>query len=85
LIEKSPFRKLKGAAKGNPERFYFLSCQDAEKIIRACPDNQWKLIVALSRYGGLRCPSEHLGLRWGDVDWENGRINRQRALPAGDR
>lgn len=27
-----------------------------------------------SRYGGLRCPSEHLGLTWGDVDWENNRI-----------
>jgi len=22
----------------------------------------------------LRCPSEHLGLRWGDVDWEKNRI-----------
>ena len=40
----------------------------------ACPDAQWRLIVALSRYGGLRCPSEHLSLTWGDVDWEQNRI-----------
>lgn len=28
----------------------------------------------LSRYGGLRCPSEHLALTWGDVDWEQNRV-----------
>jgi hypothetical protein len=39
-----------------------------------CPDAQWRLLFALSRFGGLRCPSEHLGLRWGDIDWERGRI-----------
>jgi len=32
------------------------------------------LLFALGRYGGLRCPSEHLSLRWGDVDWEHDRI-----------
>jgi integrase len=32
------------------------------------------LIATLSRYGGLRCPSEHLGLRWTDVDWKRDRI-----------
>ena len=25
-------------------------------------------------YGGLRCPSEHLGLRWGDIDFDSGRM-----------
>ena len=28
----------------------------------------------LCRIGGLRCPSEHLSLTWGDVDWEQNRI-----------
>ena len=36
--------------------------------------SQWKLIIALARYGGLRCPSEVLALTWADVDWEQGRI-----------
>ena len=39
-------------------------------MLDACPDAQWRLLFALSRFGGLRCPSEHLGLRWQDVDWE---------------
>ena len=43
-------------------------------VLAACPDAQWRLIFALSRYGGLRCPSEHLALRWSDVDWQNSRI-----------
>ena len=42
----------------NPERMYFLTHEDTQKIIDACPDAEWRLIVALARYGGLRCPSE---------------------------
>ncbi len=45
-----------------------------DKVIEACPDAEWRLIFALSRYGGLRCPSEHLSLQWGEVDWERGRM-----------
>ena len=39
-----------------------------------CPDAQWRLLVALSRYGGLRIPSEALPLKWSDVNWEKSRI-----------
>jgi integrase len=40
----------------------------------ACPDAQWRLIFALCRYGGVRCPSEILTLTWADVNWEQSRI-----------
>lgn len=30
--------------------------------------------MALSRFAGLRCPSEVAALRWGDVNWEHGRL-----------
>ena len=30
--------------------------------------------MALCRYGGLRCPSEVMGLTWADVDWEKRRF-----------
>lgn len=43
-------------------------------MIDACPDSEWRLIFALSRWSGLRCPSEHMALTWGDIDWENNRF-----------
>jgi integrase len=46
----------------------------ARRVRDACPDNEWRLLFALSRYGGLRCPSENLLLRWGDVDWARNRL-----------
>ena len=47
---------------------------DWKKVLDACPDAEWRLIFALSRYGGLRCPSEHLALKWSDVDWDAGKL-----------
>ena len=33
------------------------------------------MTVGLSRYGGLRTPSETLSLRWEDIDWELNRMS----------
>jgi integrase len=75
LIIESPFGDMQGVSvQANKEREFFVGRSVAEKVLAACPDNQWKLLFALSRYGGLRCPSEHLALKWGDVDWEHNRI-----------
>ena len=75
LIAENPFTEVNAPAQVNTSREYFITREVTEKVLAACPDAEWRLIVALSRYGGLRCPSEHLALRWGDIDWENGRIN----------
>ncbi len=74
LIHESPFTDLVAAVRRNEKRYYFISRPEAQAVLDACPDAQWRLLFVLSRFGGLRCPSEHLGLRWGDVDWERGRI-----------
>jgi integrase len=74
LIQENPFAGLKASTQANPSRYYFVTLEEARKVLEACPDAQWRLLFALSRFGGLRCPSEHLGLRWGDVDWEGNRI-----------
>ena len=76
LIQVSPFADMKGCAvRAVKERFYFVSRDEAQAFLDACPDAQWRLLFALARYGGLRSPSETLGLRWGDVDWERKRMN----------
>ncbi len=74
LVDFNPFGDLVAAVKGNAARFAFITREDAAKVLAACPDAQWRLIFALSRFGGLRCPSEHLALKWGHVDWERGRL-----------
>jgi len=74
LIEKNPFEGQVATIQANPDRFHFISMSDSDKILAACPDVEWRLIFALSRFGGLRCPSEHLALTWDCVDWENSRL-----------
>jgi len=74
LIPSNPFADLKAAIQANKRREYFVSRQEAAKVLDACPDAEWRLLFALCRYGGLRCPSEPLGLKWQDVDWAGGRM-----------
>ena len=76
LLPENPFGDMKdcGVRGSNPDRVCFVSREVASKVLEACPDAQWRLLFALSRFGGLRCPSEHLVLRWADVDWERGRM-----------
>ncbi len=74
LVERSPFDGVKAGTMANPQRLYFLTHEDTQRILAACPNAEWRVIMALARYGGLRCPSEVLSLTWGDVDWERGRF-----------
>lgn len=74
MIQSNPFDGLAATVRPNAERFYFVSRQEAAKVIEACPDTQWRLLFALCRFGGLRCPSEVLSLTWADVNWEHNRI-----------
>ncbi len=74
LISENPFAELKSRNLANRERDHFISRETAEKVLAACPDFEWQLIFALSRFAGLRCPSEHLQLRWCDIDWAEERM-----------
>ncbi|MBA2117809.1 tyrosine-type recombinase/integrase [Bremerella alba] len=74
LIAKNPFASLRGSVGANHARDFFVTREMAGRVLEACPDAQWRLLFALSRYGGLRCPSEHLALRWIDIDWERSRM-----------
>jgi integrase len=75
MLTKNPFDGVKAGAQTNRGRMYFITRSDAQKVIDACPNTQWRVMFALSRFGGLRCPSEHLRLKWSDVDWEHSRIH----------
>ena len=74
MLPENPFADVRAGSQANKSRMQFIGREDAGKVLAACPDAEWRLLFALSRYGGLRCPSEHLGLKWADVDWERGRL-----------
>ena len=74
MAAENPFVEVKAGSQRNKKRAYFVSRDDAQKVLDACPDAQWRLIFALSRFGGMRCPSEHVELKWQHIDWERGRI-----------
>ena len=38
------------------------------------PDDEFRLVIALARYGTLRCPSESSGLKWEDISWDEERF-----------
>ena len=74
VIPTNPFADVKTNVGSNAERRFFIDRATADAVLAACPDAEWRLIFALSRYGGLRCPSEHVLLKWADVDWDRGRM-----------
>lgn len=73
LIERNPFRKVKPKASTRTNNVE-VPIETVQHILKHC-DTTWSVIVALSRFGGLRCPSETLSLTWGHIDWENSRMN----------
>lgn len=75
IITTNPFTGMTCTVNPNESRFHYVTTEDSQKILDACPDSQWRLIFALCRWGGLRCPSEIMPLTWDDVNWENGRLH----------
>ena len=69
LIKSSPFAKIVSSTTPNHERDFFVTRDMTERIIAECPDAEWRLLVALWRYAGLR-KMEVFRLTWGDVLWQ---------------
>lgn len=74
LISENPFADLNTVTKSNPARQRYIPRALIAGVIEECPGAEWRLIVALSRFAGLRIPSEALTLRWSDINWHTGRI-----------
>jgi integrase len=72
-ISENPFADVKGKNTNPVERRYYLSVADANKLIGAA-NPTWRIVVALARFAGLRCPSEVLSLKWENVDFAAGRM-----------
>jgi integrase len=67
VITVNPFKGLPVVVRGNHDRYHFVDRPTIEKVIEACPSAEWRLIVGLARYAGLRIPSEVVALKWEDI------------------
>jgi integrase len=74
LIPTNPFVDVPCGPQANDERIVFVPAETIEKVIAICPDEDWRMILALPRFGGTRFPSEVEDFKWSDIDWENNRF-----------
>ncbi len=73
-VAENPFDDIAIGSEVNDDRSQYIDTATIYKAIGMAPDAQWRLIITLCRFAGLRCPSEVLALRWADVDFEKGSL-----------
>ncbi len=77
LIEVNPFSDLRTNVTHDETGDFTITPEMVQTILAAAPDAEWRLIIALARYGGLRVPSEIFALKWSAVNFERGRFTIQ--------
>ena len=74
LVTANPFEFVRHRPGDASERRAYVPAKDVWRVVEYTPNADWKLLIVLSRFAGLRVPSEALSLRWRDVDWERSRL-----------
>ena len=74
LIASNPLEDVSIGTATNEDRRVFVPADVVETVIEACPDWQWRTVVALARYGGLRYSSEVALLKLTDIHWDSDRM-----------
>jgi integrase len=69
-IAQSPASNIIIPIKISRDKDRTITISEYTRLLDACPDQQWRVIIALARIGGLRCPSELKNLRWSDINFE---------------
>lgn len=75
LLAKNPFKAVKAGVQVNAARMRYVPVATVEAVMAKAPSLQCKLVLALARYAGLRCPSELVSLTWADVNFEDNKIH----------
>ncbi len=73
LLFANPLAGISLPERVNDDRDFEITPDMTEQILKAA-NPQFRLIIALARYGGLRCPSELTGLRWSHFLWDQDRF-----------
>ncbi len=54
LVTENPFADVKIDLRSDSSKDYEVTTADAQAILEACPDQEWRTLFALNRFGGLR-------------------------------
>jgi len=73
-IATSPFEGMSMDPAPDEDRNDYIEEKFIREVMKVAPDAEWRLIIALWRFAGLRGSSEPLLLRWKDIHWEKNRI-----------
>jgi integrase len=74
LLNESPFADQKGGSESNKDRHHFIDRATAAAVLKSCANHDWGTIFGLTRFAGLRCPSELTRLKWAGVQFDAGRL-----------
>ncbi len=69
-MASNPFQSQKNFNEVNRSRDFFVKRELAEQVLEQTDNLEFKTIIALVRYGAVRCPSEVLPFEWEQVNWE---------------
>lgn len=70
IARRNVWAGVRAGSQTNTAKRHFVPVEVIAKVLDACPDQEWRTIFALARFGGLRVPSEFAGLKWGDILWD---------------
>jgi integrase len=73
-LTKNPVKKIPIGSFINRDKDRTITMDEYAKLLNACPNQEWRTIIALARIGGLRCASELQQFRWSDVHWTENRF-----------
>jgi integrase len=74
LITDNPFDGLPAAVHGNSKRQQFIPAETIYKALEYATCAELRAVIGLSRFAGVRVPSEIVTLTWQDVDLEACRL-----------
>ena len=79
---ESPFHDVVSSTMPNRSKDHFIRPEDYKALLAACPSTEWRVLLAFSRYGGLRVPSEVAGMQWEDLQPKRHRFTVRAAKTA---
>lgn len=73
-ISENPFAGQTTSTLVDEDDRLFVTREMTALLMAVLPDDEWRLIVALCRFGGLRCSSEIFALRLDDIHFDSRKI-----------